>query len=86
MPSFRVLPVDRSFPSVDFTAKDGREIFSLVDRLACREADVLVDGSYSFSVRMNNSGMWSIFQRDFDTTAIGNLAARVSDEASTASA
>lgn len=35
----------------------------MVQRLDCKEADVLRDDEYRFSVRLGNNGLWTIFQR-----------------------
>jgi len=36
-----------------------------VEALACREADVLAEGSYAFSI-LTDAGSWAIIQRDPD--------------------
>lgn len=35
----------------------------LIERLECREADVLQDGNYDFSIRLGENGIWCIFKR-----------------------
>jgi hypothetical protein len=63
MPRFKILATDHSY-STEIIADKAAAIFTTVDRLECKEADVLIDGAYSFSVRLEQSGFWSIFQRD----------------------
>jgi hypothetical protein len=36
----------------------------MVQRLDYKEADILREGAYRFSVRPGNDGLWTIFQRD----------------------
>jgi len=63
MPRFKIMPIDRSCSSAEITALDAGSVLGIVDRLDCKEADVLQDDVYSFSVRLGSNGLWSIFQR-----------------------
>jgi hypothetical protein len=63
MPRFKILPTDQSYSSAQITALDAGAVLGIVDRLDCKEADVLQDDVYSFSVRLGSNGIWSIFQR-----------------------
>lgn len=63
MPLFKVLPTDQAFSSAEIIADSPAAIFPIVGRLACKEADVLVDDIYSFSLRLGDNGLWTIFQR-----------------------
>jgi hypothetical protein len=63
MPRFKILATDHSY-STEIIADQAAAIFTTVDRLECKEADVLIDGAYSFSVRLEQNGFCSIFQRD----------------------
>lgn len=67
MPRFQIIPNDQSFSAAEITALDAGAVLNVVSRLKCKEADVLQDGSYAFSVWLNDRGVWSIFQRDQDT-------------------
>ncbi len=74
MPKFKILPADQSYSSAEITAADAAAVLGVVGQLNCRDADVLQDDVYSFSLRLNESGMWSIYQRNHDagaTTAFG---------------
>lgn len=64
MPRFKILPTDQSYSSAEITSSDPSAVLNVVCQLNCREADVLQDDVYSFSVRLSANGMWSIFQRD----------------------
>ena len=64
MPLFKILPTDQAFSSAEIIADSPAAIFPIVGRLACKEADVLVDDVYSFSLRLGDNGLWTIFQRD----------------------
>lgn len=63
MSLFKVLPTDQAFSSAEIIADSPAAVFQIVGRLACREADVIADGSYAFSLRLGDNGLWTIFQR-----------------------
>lgn len=63
MARYKILPTDQSYSSAEINALDPSSVLHVVQRLNCKEADVLHDGVYSFSVRLADGGMWSIFQR-----------------------
>jgi hypothetical protein len=60
---FTIVPVDPSNSDAELTAIDGEAVLEIVGRLDCKEADILQDDSYAFSVRMSDNGVWSIFRR-----------------------
>jgi len=64
MPFFTILPVDRPYSATDTVGLDAGAVLNLMSRLNCREADVLEDRAYAFSVRLSACGLWTIFQRD----------------------
>ena len=64
MHSFTIIPIEPANTEREIAAIDASAVLNVVSQLGCGEADVLQDGSYSFSVRLSESGMWSIFQRD----------------------
>lgn len=64
MPLYKILPADPSLKSTEVRAADPACVFGIVQRLDCKEADVLQDGFYAFSLRLDANGMWSIFQRE----------------------
>lgn len=66
MPHFKILPTDQSYSAAEITALDGGAVLNMVSQLRCREADVIQDGAYAFSVRVNRNGLWAIYQRDYD--------------------
>jgi hypothetical protein len=66
MPLFKILPTDQSYSSTELTAVDASGVLHIVGRLDCKEADVLVDDAYSFSIRLGGNGVWSIFDRELD--------------------
>jgi predicted P-loop ATPase/GTPase len=63
MPLFKVILNDRSFASAEIDAPDAARVFSIVQNLDCKEADVLHEGAYAFSIRLSDNGLWYIFQR-----------------------
>jgi hypothetical protein len=66
MPLFKILATDHSYVSAEINADHAAFVFHKVQRLDCKEADVLVNDAYSFSIRLGENGFWSIFQRDHD--------------------
>lgn len=70
MPEFRIFPRDSFSPASGIEAKDAAHVLLIVGRLDCREADVLQDGVYDFSLRLDDSGAWHIFQRSDEETRI----------------
>ena len=64
MPRFQILPIDQSYSSAEVVALDAASVLHMVQRLDCGEADVMRDGAYCFSVRLQEKGLWCIFQRD----------------------
>lgn len=68
MPRFTILSSDHSYLSAEVIAPDAGSVLPIVDQIGCRDADILKDGQYSFSLHQGGSGMWSIFQRDHVTT------------------
>lgn len=69
MPSFTIEPFDGS-KLVGITPTGAAGVLQLVQRLACKQADVSIDGEYSFSVRFENNGLWYIYQRDEEVPTI----------------
>lgn len=63
MSNFRIYPTDPSHPPMESRSADPANVLSLIQRTRCGEADVHKDDAYSFSVRLAESGVWSIFQR-----------------------
>jgi hypothetical protein len=66
MPHFTILPTDDSRSSIEIAALDAAGVLSVVGQLDCREADVMRDGAYSFSLRLTSCGMWAIYNRDHE--------------------
>lgn len=75
MPLFQIQPTDQPFPTAEIIASDAARVFTIVQRLDCQAADVLRDGEYAFSILLNPTGMWSIYQRkDFSPGEVIALA------------
>lgn len=66
MPRFIILPTDQCFSSAEITAPDAEVVLHTIARLECKEAEVLRDGSYAFSARLDTNGLWTIYQRAID--------------------
>lgn len=66
MPRFSILPADERHQPVDVDGIDGASALNATARLSCREAHVLVEGIYRFSIRKwGVEGIfWEIFQRE----------------------
>lgn len=64
MPLFQIRPNDQSQPSADVIATDASQVLGIVQSLDCKDADVLRDGVYAYSIRHNANGVWCIYQRD----------------------
>jgi hypothetical protein len=64
MPRFQICPFDRSISASEIVATDAGGILNKIHRLECKEADVMCDGLYSFSARLEGNGLWCIFQRE----------------------
>lgn len=63
MRRFHIRPSDPTFPMAEFIVSDEAAVLHMVQRLDCKEADVLRDDDYCFSVRLSDNGLWTIFQR-----------------------
>lgn len=63
MPRFHIIPADDAFPRGDLIAQDAASVLYLVERLGFQAADVEQDGAHAFSVRLADSGLWSISRR-----------------------
>jgi hypothetical protein len=61
-----ILPIDPAEVRIEIDAQDAAAVLKAVESLICGEADVLADGRYAFSVRLDANGLWAIFQRDPD--------------------
>ena len=64
MPRFTIIPSDPTCAPQELVARDAGSVLHRVQHFDCHEADVLRDGDYCFSVRLENGGMWAIFQRE----------------------
>lgn len=74
MRKFQIRPINPMGPSVEIIAHDASPVLNLVHRLGCGDADVSRDGHYSFSVRLECSGFWCIYQRSpvFGRTSVSD--------------
>ena len=79
MPAYIIRAVDGSHMSVDIDSDHVDAIFDAVKNLQTKDADVLTDDVYVFSVRLDDYGVWSIFLRDHSLRSQGsiNLSKRV---------
>lgn len=64
MHRFQVRPADASILSPEIVASNPAGVLQMVQELNCKEADVLRDGEYCVSVRLEETGLWCIFHRD----------------------
>ncbi|MEJ5975057.1 hypothetical protein WG901_00290 [Novosphingobium sp. PS1R-30] len=63
MPLFTITPSDTDHAPVEVSSPDAAAVLHTIARLNCGEAEVLEDGIYVFSVRLDNNGLWHIHQR-----------------------
>lgn len=63
MPLYKVFPTDPSLGSAELEASGTERILGIVQGLECHEADVFLEDKYAFSIRLERSGLWSVFQR-----------------------
>jgi hypothetical protein len=66
VPVHTILPIDPAEGRIEIDTLDTADVLKAVEALACREADVLAEGSYAFSILTDANGSWAIFQRDPD--------------------
>ena len=60
---FRIVPTSSNFPPAEVIASDAAAVLHIIERMNCKEAHVDRDGAYAFSVRLDNNGVWTIYQR-----------------------
>jgi hypothetical protein len=70
LPVYTILPVDPAEARIEIDTQDTADVLKVVGALACGEADVLVDGKYTFSVRTFDNNLLAFFQRDPDRGVI----------------
>lgn len=74
MPRYVILPTDQTHSSAEMVAPNPASALDIVSRLDCKEADVLQDGAYLFSVRKSGgTNFWHIFQRAPNVEVITEL-------------
>jgi len=64
MPRYIIRAIDGSHMSAEINSDHPDAVFDAVRGLQSKEADVLADDVYVFSVRQDAFGVWSIFQRN----------------------
>jgi hypothetical protein len=64
MPRFQILPTDPSLPMTEFVAADAVEVLIVVQRLSGKNADIWCDDTYAYSLRLDDNGLWHVFQRE----------------------
>ncbi len=69
MHRFKIIPCDGSDSGPEVVARDAGAVLNVVDHIACHEADVMLDGEYSFSVRLSAHGLWTIYQQSLEDRA-----------------
>lgn len=63
MPRFTIVSPGRAEPISELVARDPGGVLNMMSRLGCLEADILRDGDYSFSARLDANGVWAISDR-----------------------
>lgn len=63
MSSFTIVPRSTDARSIRIESGDAAAALNVVCQQDWRDADVLKDGVYSFSARLNPAGMWMIYER-----------------------
>lgn len=74
MPRYLIMPTDQTHSSAEMVAPNPGSALEIVSRLDCKEADVLEDGAYLFSVRKSGgANFWHIFQRAQDLGSVSEF-------------
>lgn len=63
MPQYIIRPTKPVLPEIHIDALDAAAVLIAMERFKCEVADVDTDGGYSFSVRVDHEGLWSIFPK-----------------------
>ena len=63
MPTYKIQPLGRS-RTCAITAMNAAAVLNVVRQLDCKQADVLREGIYAFTVRLDSNGLWSVYQRN----------------------
>lgn len=64
MHRYTIQPIDRNMSPTEQLGQDPACALHLVSRLHCKEADVFEDGTYIFSLQMDDNNLMCIFQRE----------------------
>lgn len=64
MVHFLIIPIDPAYPTIDIFADDPSPILHVIERMNCGVADVVRNGDYVFTLRLDGSGMWTIYKQD----------------------
>ncbi|MCW1427507.1 hypothetical protein [Novosphingobium sp. JCM 18896] len=63
MSVFSITPTNPDHAPFEVTSRDAAAVLHAIARADCGEADVLENGAYMFSVRLDPNGLWHIHQR-----------------------
>ncbi len=63
MSLYKGFPTDPSLGPAEIEASSSESIIRIVQGLECHDADVFLNDRYDYSIRLEPSGIWSIFQR-----------------------
>lgn len=61
---FQIHPLASPGEPIEVVGHDAAPVLNMIERLGCREAAVARDGAYAFSVRLDESGLWTIYQSE----------------------
>jgi hypothetical protein len=82
--SFMIIPTDPAHRSDATHTDSAADVFNVMVRLNCGEADITTDGAYSFSLRLNENNTWVIFQRHQAAETLSAADSAALDKASVA--
>ena len=64
MLNFTIVPASHDCEIIEITALCEAAVLNAAQRLGCQQSDVFEGGRYRYSLRLTETGGWSIFQRE----------------------
>lgn len=64
MAHFTIRFADEAIEPVEVIGSDASCVIRIMPHWNCDQADVMKDGQYDFSAKLNEHGVWCIFQKD----------------------
>ena len=71
MRRFLIHPVASSIEPIEVIADNEAAVLTVLERLNCTEAQIHRDGSFAFSVKRFEDGLWQIYGRSHEVAQPG---------------